>query len=277
MPTTLRRSLSLRYRTLFPARDGWRPLLFFMLENLLEARAQSSYPTSLRWPDEDVNIYLAHLLAKHVTSPTPAAIQAGNTPLLEPPACEEQSRWSQREHYRLNGDHRLLCLGLYGRGDLLRRRQPQFGSSPAATWQRDLVAGENCYHCALALAERERPGRPGLVTVLGKLVEGFADYVGVLQAVARYRLGLGARLSHAALRELVADTGWDGNATTESNEAKTRTEPLMKPHDPAAMDALLDLLTAYRRRPSQKRWRELARAARGLGLAPAQLLSENRS
>ena len=50
------------YRLLFPDFSDPRPLSFFMLENLLAARADSRFPSNSCGPDEAVNVYLADLL-----------------------------------------------------------------------------------------------------------------------------------------------------------------------------------------------------------------------
>ncbi len=53
-----------RFQPLFTGTAPSEPVGFFMLENLLTARAGSRFPTNGAGPDEDVNVYLAHLLGR---------------------------------------------------------------------------------------------------------------------------------------------------------------------------------------------------------------------
>lgn len=246
----------LRYQPLLPAWGGPRPVLGHLLEQLLEARSESGFPTNSRGPDEDVNVYLAHLLAEHLAAPAPAGVQAGAEPLWQPPAGHAGARPARGvllEHYRRNGDHRLLALGLYGRGDLLRRRGVPFGFCAEEARARDLAAGRACYEMAAALRARlaGRAGRArdagdgdGVAVVLAKLARNFTGYVRVLETLARGRWGLGARLSLAALRELAP-----------------------APPPAAELDAFLDALSAWRRAPSAAGAANAAAAARRAGIA----------
>ncbi|MFH1842407.1 MAG: hypothetical protein ABIF77_04315 [bacterium] len=247
----------LRFRTLFPAWRGSQPVYLFMLENLLEARRQSSFPTNLVLPDEDVNVYLAHLLTEHLTRPIPAEVQAGSTPLLLPLTQANRSRWLQYEIYRRNGDHRLLCLGLYGRGDLKRRRFPWYGLDAKQTEQQDLVDGAACYTCARALVRRPNDSLAGVAEVLQKLAAKFPEYVEILQILARFRFDLGSRLSEAALDDLVAEP-----ATSSREESS----------DHSGMDQVLDCLSDYRREPSAGKREELLQLASRYGIDPDLLL-----
>ncbi len=174
-----------------------------MLENLLEARADSPFPTNSHRPDEDVNVYLAHLLATRLAPLDMEGVQAGADPLLLRPEKVDGGRRGLAEHYRVNGDHRLLALGLFDRGDL-RRRRPRWGRRAEESRRQDREDGVACYRCAHALLARGRPANPALLAVLDKLGDGFAEYVEVLQHLARWRFGLGARLSAIDLQRLLA-------------------------------------------------------------------------
>ena len=195
-----------RYRGLFPDWSGPRPWRFFLMEHLLEARRESSFPTNGAGPDEDVNVYLSHLLAGFLTGHHDPRVQWGAGPLLFPPAKELGPR-AQAEYYRANADHRLLYLGLMDQGDGLRRRRIHFGFTPPETRNRDLCTGRTCYGLAANLLEGKSPAHAGLVPVLRKLEENFEDYVHVLGVLATRRLGLGAVLSDEDLAGLFALAG----------------------------------------------------------------------
>jgi hypothetical protein len=250
----------LRFAPLFARERERRLLLFFMLENLLKARAQSSFPTGIRGQDEDVNIYMAHLLTEHVIDPVPRGVFRGGEPLQGLNGEEGWDRWRRFEHYRRNGDHRLLALGLYGRGDLIRRRAVPLYLHGEQSWERDLEIGRSCYDCAVTIMRSKDSSLASLLPVLGKLADAFADYVNVLQTLARRRFGLGARLSDAELRDLASGPPPDSRCPPEM--------------EASGMDTLLDLLSAYRRQPTRAGRQRLLATARKQGIDLSHLLDD---
>jgi len=192
-----------QYRGLFPDWSGPRPWRFFLMEQLLEARKESMFPTNGAGPDEDVNVYLSNLLAGFLTGHHDTRVQWGADPVLLPPA-KNLDRRARADWYRINADHRLLYLGLMDRGDGLRRRPVHLGMNLEETRNRDLVTGRTCYGLAAnLLAGRSCAGAP-LAPVLRKLEENFEDYVHVLGVLATRRFGLGAVLSDNDLAGLLA-------------------------------------------------------------------------
>jgi len=194
---------SSRYLAMFPSWEGRRPLRWFFAEEYLEARADSEFPTGCVGPDEDVNAYIIGLLSTwaataNITPTAPAA-----DPLLLPPS-HDLGRRERAEIRRQQADHRLLALGLFDRGDLIRRRAVGWRMTAAETRARDLSAMVRCYESAADLLSG-RPEVAGLVAVWQKLAAHGPDYVNVLQRLARRRLGFGARLSDAELAHLASD------------------------------------------------------------------------
>jgi len=259
MPQTTPHHLIPRYTLLFPDWTGARPLTFFMLENLLEARAQSSFPTGSRCADEDVNVYLAHLLTEHFHEPVPSGVEGGSAPLVLPLPKETTTRRENVEHYRRNGDHRLLCLGLYGRGDICRRRHPPWGWSREGIRKRDLADGRSCYTTAANLLRGTKSSRSALVPVLCKLAGHFEGYVHVLEVLARFRFDLGARLSDEELHKNSIQNPQNGETTIGQESTE--------------MDDLLDLLSAYQRQPTAELAQRLRQAASRQGIDPDLLLN----
>ncbi len=254
------------YIELSPTRTARRRVEFYMMENLLEARASSSFPTNFYVPDEDVNVYLAHLLTAHLEAPVASSTVAGCTPQFNPPPKSELSRRQRADYYRLNGDHRLVCLGLYDRGDLLRRRKIAYSFTETESRQRDMVCGQSCYRAATSLLTGRHTAYAGLAATLAKLDTHFADYVYVLQVMARRGFGLGAQLSDGSLERLL--TGSDDATSTLDEDANVNGSTI-------SMDTLLDLLLAYRRDPTPERRAQLVTAARAQGIQPQKLLSGN--
>ncbi len=264
MTTTLSRKQPTRYQPLFPDWTGSRPLDYFLLESLLEARAQSSFPTNFYVADEDVNVYLTHLLANHVNDPVPQQITGGCSPLFFPPEKTTLTIRQRADFYQVNGDHRLLCLGLYDRGELVRRNRTARPIPDVESMQRDVDVGRNCYQLAINLLGQTSAAHSGLLATLTKLENHFADYVYVLQVLARTRLGLGARISNNALERLLADNSGVSPLITATCDESNST---------GSMDKLLDQLSVYRQNPAPAQRQQLIVGAREQGIQPQKFLA----
>ncbi len=230
-----------RFCALFEGGKPAQPLGFFLMESLLTARAGSMFPTNGAGPDEDANVYLTHLLSRFLRGDHDPTVQFGSGALFSPPP-KTASAWQRAEHYRLNADHRLLHLGLFGRGDGLRRRQKLHGLSADETHARDLAAGRACYEAAADALHGRRGNNRALVAVLEKLARDFEDYVHVLGALATRQLGFGARITDNDLTRLLPPD------TTAASRAVDNL--LTAPPPPAALDALLDLWLAHGKNPA---------------------------
>lgn len=206
MPIQQLKTESPRCRVIFPDWSGARPIGFHLMEELLTARRESSFPTNGAGPDEDVNVYLAGLLTGFLTGKIDERVQWGAGPLLHPPG-RAMGRHARAAWYRVNGDHRLLYLGLMNRGDGLRRRPVHFGLTARETRVRDRGIGQSCYGMSANLLEGRSVADPGLIEVMRKLETHFEDYVHVLGVLATRRLGLGAVLSDNDLSALLAQAG----------------------------------------------------------------------
>lgn len=240
MKRTLSPTESPRYRSFSDPKGPDQPLGFFLLESLLMARSGSSFPTNGAGPDEAVNVYLAHLLGSFLRGEHDPRLQFASGALFNPPPAGT-SRRERAAYYRINADHRLLSLGLFARGDLLRRRNRLYGLSVTETRRRDLAAGQACYEVAANLLRGRIGADPAHVAVLDLLAAHFADYVHVLGALATRHLGLGACLDDTDLARLLPP---DPTA-----DAAAVADLLAAPPPPAALDDLLDLWLENRRNP----------------------------
>jgi hypothetical protein len=191
-----------RYRSVYPAWDGSRPLAWYFAEQFLEARAESSFPTGSRGPDEDVNVYLIGLLTAWAAAGPGPGVLPGGDPLWLPPDRRLRGR-AAAEHYRRQADHRLLALGLFDRGDLARRRRVGWRRSADESAARDRTVAVRGYELATNLLDGRTAGDGARVAVWRKLAADLPRYVDVLQTLARRRLGLGARLSDLDLARLL--------------------------------------------------------------------------
>lgn len=210
----------------------------FLTENLLEARRGSRLPTNLAGPDEDVNAYLALRLAQLDRVATDPRVVGGLAALV-PGAPAGAGRRERADWYRANADHRLLCLGLFDRGDAVSRRDVPWGLTRGQSRERDMAIAAACYAAAADLLARGPGGESaGAVVVLRKLAAGCDDYVHVVGQLAVRRLGLGARLDERELSRLLPSRG---NADRAAVAAVLQAVPA------DAADLVLDLWLEYRR------------------------------
>ena len=251
-----------RFRGLFPDWTGPRPVDFFLMEHLLEARRQSEFPTNIAGPDEDVNVYLCDLLTRRLAQPDESDLDTGATPLLLPPAVTCDRRLAAA-HYRRHGDHRLFHQGLFGRGDGVRRQTVTPGLTAAECWQRDLGIGQHCYETAANLLAGRGRATSGLAPVLAKLATHYERYVHVLAVLATRRLGLGATVDDDLLRDLSTAAPPDRiSGSASSPEPAPRT---------ATMDDLLDAVAAFGRTPTPAAQQKMLELAARLGVEPQRL------
>lgn len=240
MTRTLCPTATPRYKALFSGPTAAQPFDFYLLENLLTARMGSMFPTNGAGPDEDVNVYLAHLLGRFLRGDHDPSVQFGSGALFAPPSVAI-SRGQRAAYYRANADHRLLFLGLFGRGDGKRHRNQLFGLTTAETRSRDMAAGRTCYEAAANVLRDRSQSASGVVAVWEKLADHFDDYVHVLSALATRHLGLGARISSNDLNRLLPP---DTTAATRSVNSLLAAPPPL-----AALDDLLDLWLAHQKNP----------------------------
>jgi len=234
-------------------------LAFFLMESLLQARADSMFPTNGATADEDVNVYLAGLLERFLRGHHDPRLQFAGGALLAPPRSNRPR--VQAEYYRLNADHKLLYLGLFDRGDGLRRRANLYGMSAAASRQRDFITGKTCYEQA-ANHLRGRPNTPsGLLRVYETIACYFSEYVHVLGVLATKHIGLGAILDDNSLSSLMPPL---------ESKAQTVAKLLTTPPPKSAFDAFLDLWLEHQADPGPERGERIRRMAHQLGIeAPA--------
>jgi hypothetical protein len=216
------------------------PVRSFMVDCLLRSRIETGLGAAPGAPDDDVNVYLAHLL----------------TALLDPRYHERASRFvspyesdlstmldgaPDRRHkydvYRTNADHLLTMLGIFG------GLQGKFPASPLAIPEGVFVGrGKAYYDFASVYSEALPDGARGVTEVLRKLSEGFESYLGVLRHTRSTYLNLIDRLSSGEWYHLERSI----------SESEAGNAPPAGPTETAAAlkDRLLDLILEQRAAPS---------------------------
>ncbi len=275
MPAALCKSDKPLFLNIFPSWNGRQPFRFFIMENLLEARRDSHFPTNGAGPDEDVNVFLTGLLTRFLAGEHDPAVVQGAACLLLPPS-PSGGRRQHLEFYLANACHRLLFLGLANRGDGLRRRPVPFGFTRAESRERDMAAGATCFAMAVNLAEKRALAPGPVVDVWRKLARHFEDYVHVLGVLATRRLGLGAHLGAEELTRMSR-----GDVSAEAGTPRQAATPASPPasiqakKSPAdqGMDHFLDRLSQYRQGPDNRTEQNVWIAARRLGLPDQAVLN----
>lgn len=218
---------------------------FFFTDALLYARLECGYPTNCERFDEDVNVYLADLLAARMSprSDTIASMARFQPELLE--ASYKSDRRGSYELYKRCADELLFALGIFRNP---RGRRPD--SVEHLALPRNAYIGRGKIYYAIASSHAASlVRRPNAVSsVLEKLSIGFERYMEVLSYMAVEYLGIVKEISVGELYHLQrsAFCEADKNAVAE------------------AYDRFLDRYSAYKRNPTSESRELLYRAAESL-------------
>jgi hypothetical protein len=173
-----------------------------MMDNLLECRKESGFPSNTGVFDEDVNVYLASLLTSHVfgtaAGPTAGMIISFDIPLFEAASNEIDPR-KRFNIYRANADHLLLRLGVFNNPE---GRRP--GSAKHMALTRDAWIGrcKAYYRLAWACAAETFRRPTAIGDIMEKLSDGLERYIGVLCMMRSSALNMIPRISSGEMYHL---------------------------------------------------------------------------
>lgn len=207
------------------------PAYFYMIDNLLECRKESGFPSNRECYDEDVNVYLAGLLTSHIFSGNDSAagsiIVPYDIPLFEAARDEIDPR-RRFAIYRSNADDLLLRLGVY---DNPAGRRP--GSTPHMAMKRDtwIGRGKSYYRMAWASAAETFRRPTALGDIMEKLSNRFESYAGILSSMRSSCLNMIPHISDGEMFHL--------ERSVLSEERKKKTSALY--------DRFLDAWNSYGR------------------------------
>ena len=176
-----------------------------MIDNLLECRKESGFPSNMGFYDEDVNVYLAGLLTSHIygsrATATSSTIMNYDIPLFESTNGKSDPR-RRFTVYRANADDLLLRLGVFG-----NPRGSRPGSAPHMALTREAWTGRGSAYYRLAwAAAAETFRRPTAIgDVMEKLSTGFERYVGILSAMRSACLNIIPSISDGEMFHLERD------------------------------------------------------------------------
>lgn len=165
---------------------------FFMLNAFLKARIDTDNESDA---DEEVNVYMAHLLHSVVDG----RFYADHAGDLASSPLDVQARVEARDSdrhklrvYRSNADHRLVAFGLFaGTGEHRSFYRRNLGGSP----EEPLEEAQQYYGWAALFGKRMPSRYAGLAQALEKLSARFGTYREVFGRMGAEYMGLIRRLS----------------------------------------------------------------------------------
>lgn len=205
--------------------------LLFMMTSVLKSRTETGLESNVHYYDEDVNVYLAGLLAAYLDP----AYTEWSAPLISRfdtdvatmvrGSGERQKYWI----YKVNADHLMVTLGIF---EPPSEGPAPFSAASLPAKQRAFVGRGGTYYELAASYGRALARRPtASVEVLEKLSRGFEAYVTILNYLRSHYFNLIDRLGHRGMetiRQVIDEEA-------RSAEVKER------------VDRLLDLYSEWRR------------------------------
>jgi hypothetical protein len=218
-----------------------QPTYYFMVNCLLYSRMETGLVSNQECYDEDVNVYLAHLLHSFINpefvEQSKRFLSKYDTEVFRRLSSSTDARLRYQIH-KTNADFLLVSIGLFdnprGTGGT-RRTQP---SEEAYVGR-----GKTYYHFAYSYAQQVHRKNAGVAEVLEKLSVGFDKYIRILSHMRGEYLDLMNRLSQGEVYHL--ERSVDEHAQQELLRVK--------------QDELLELYSAWKTTPDARTVEDLQR------------------
>jgi hypothetical protein len=223
--------------------EGREKTAYFVLDSLLKSRIECGFESNSGRYDEDVNVYLVHLLSSLVGAPS-----LGKHAVERDIDVFEQVRGSSdarfKSHvYRTNADYLLLLTGIFtGTPYVERRGQRRFDDATRGRIGR----GKAYYHYASALHARLPASSAVFARVLQYLSEDFERYVDVLFHMRGEYFNLYEHLREDRLMSLREDV-FAAPSASELTDLETLRNEFLDAYwlwhqnpDPASRNALIE-------------------------------------
>ncbi len=218
-----------------------QPTYFFMINCLLYSRMETGLVSNQDFYDEDVNVYLAHLLHSFVN---PEYVEQSRR-FLSKYDTDVFRRLSQSTDarlkyliYKTNADFLLVSIGIFDNpatGGASRRVQP--------AEEAYIGRGKTYYHFAYSYSQQMHRRNEGVSEVLEKLSIGFEKYIRILSHMRGEYLDLVKRLSNGEVYHL--ERSVDEHSQQELLRVK--------------QDELLELYSAWKTEPTLEKQESLER------------------
>ena len=209
-----------------------QPTYYFMINCLLYSRMETGLVSNADCYDEDVNVYLAHLLHSFIN---PEYVEQSRK-FLSKYDADVFKRLSTSTDARLkyqifktNADFLLVSIGIFDNPAMAGTARARVQPNEEAYIGR----GKTYYHFAYTYSQQMHRKNAGVSDVLEKLSNGFEKYLRILSHMRGEYLDLASRLSRGEVYHL--ERSVDEYAQQELLKTK--------------QDELLELFTAWRDKP----------------------------
>ena len=210
-----------------------QPTYYFMINCLLYSRMETGLVSNQDFYDEDVNVYLAHLLHSFINpeyvEQSKKFLSKYDTEVFRRLANSGDARLKYLI-YKTNADFLLVSIGIFDNPAAAGGGRSKISPSEEAYIGR----GKTYYHFAYSYSQQMHRKNQGVSEVLEKLSVGFDKYLRILSHMRGEYLDLLKRLSKGEVYHLERSV----------NEASTQELLRVK------QDELLELYSAWKKEPN---------------------------
>src|SRR3989449_1699566 len=221
-----------------------QPTYYFMINCLLYSRMETGLVSNQEFYDEDVNVYLAHLLHSFINpeyvEQSKKFLSKYDTEVFRRLADSGDARLKYLI-YKTNADFLLVSIGIFDNPVAEAAHRAKLLPSEEAFVGR----GKTYYHFAYSYAQQVHRKNQGVAEVLEKLSVGFEKYLRILSHMRGEYLDLVKRLSLGEVYHL------------ERSVDEASQQELLR----VKQDELLELYSAWRKEPTAETEENLERLA----------------
>ena len=218
-----------------------QPTYYFMINCLLYSRMETGLVSNQDFYDEDVNVYLAHLLHSFINpeyvEQSRKFLSKYDTDVFRRLSNSTDARLKYLI-YKTNADFLLVSIGIFdnpGAAVAARKGQP--------AEEAYIGRGKTYYHFAYSYSQQMHRKNQGVSDVLEKLSVGFEKYIRILSHMRGEYLDLVQRLSNGEVYHL------ERSVNEHSQQELLRVK----------QDELLELYSEWRNEPTKEKEESLAR------------------
>ena len=219
-----------------------QPTYYFMVNCLLYSRMETGLVSNQDFYDEDVNVYLAHLLHSFINpeyvEQSKKFLSKYDTDVFRRLANSADARLKY-QIYKTNADFLLVSIGIFDNPAGAEGHRAKMQPSEEAYIGR----GKTYYHFAYSYSQQMHRKNAGISEVLEKLSVGFEKYIRILSHMRGEYLDLLKRFSQGEVYHL------ERSINERSQQELLRLK----------QDELLELYSAWKTEPTAEREESLVR------------------
>jgi hypothetical protein len=219
-----------------------QPTYYFMVNCLLYSRMETGLVSNQDFYDEDVNVYLAHLLHSFINpeyvEQSKKFLSKYDTDVFRRLANSSDARLKY-QIYKTNADFLLVSIGIFDNPAAAEGHRAKLHPSEEAYIGR----GKTYYHFAYSYSQQMHRKNAGVSEVLEKLSVGFEKYIRILSHMRGEYLDLLKHFSQGEVYHL------ERSINERSQQELLRVK----------QDELLELYSAWKTEPTPEREEDLDR------------------